>query len=170
MNEKNNEEIRLQPLTVDDLDLLLQWFNQPHVKQWWYLSEKEIDKEYRLNRLEKQDVFGFIVYFRDKPIAFTQYYYANSADEGWWEKETDPGTVGIDQFIADENYLGRGLGTAILKQLIYIIFANPVHKKIILDVHADNHRAIRCYEKVGFRFVETTMTPDGLANMMVLWR
>jgi RimJ/RimL family protein N-acetyltransferase len=51
---------------------------------------------------------------------------------------------------------------AFIKQL----FLNPDIKKIITDVDPKNQRAIRCYEKTGFKFIKELNTPDGLAYLM----
>lgn len=162
-----NQEIVFKKLQYNQLSLLKEWFKKPHIKQWWYLSDDEIEEEYSLKYLEK-DTFAYFVYYEDTPIGFIQYYYANRAGEGWWPDEQDDVTVGIDYFIADESFLNKGLGTKILKKFISLVFNNPLNKKIILDVHPDNSRAIHCYEKAGFTFVKQLMTPDGLANQMEL--
>lgn len=159
--------ISFKALQQNDLDLLKSWFNKPHVKQWWYLSEAELNQEYCTDGV--QDVFPFVVSIHDTPMAFIQYYYANKAGPGWWPDEMDDdGTIGIDIFIAEETYINRGWGRQILGEFIIRIFDNPLHQKIILDVSPDNHPAIRCYEKVGFKWVKQLMTPKGLANMMEL--
>ena len=48
--------------------------------------------------------------------------------------------------------------------------ADPAVTEIRLDPHPDNSRAIRCYEKAGFRNLGEMATPDGPAVMMVLPR
>jgi RimJ/RimL family protein N-acetyltransferase len=48
--------------------------------------------------------------------------------------------------------------------------ADPAVTEIRLDPHPDNSRAIRCYEKAGFRNLGEMATPDGPAVMMVLSR
>ncbi len=39
-------------------------------------------------------------------------------------------------------------------------------EKIIIDPTPDNKRAIRCYEKVGFKGIGEIETPDGTACLM----
>lgn len=76
------------------------------------------------------------------------------------------GTVGIDQFIGEKDYVNRGYGTQMICVFIKQIFTNPSIKKIIIDVDPNNHRAIHCYEKAEFKFVKKLMTPDGIAYVM----
>ncbi len=158
-----------KPLQENDLDLLCQWLDKPHVKEWWndHLTHDEIKIKYRA-RIGDTVVVPFIVYFNDKAIGFIQYYHAARVGDGWWPNETE-GTVGIDQFIGEEDCINRGYGTemilAFLKQLLH---SNPSIHKIIVDVDPDNKRALRCYEKVGFKFVEMIDTPDGTAYLLAI--
>ena len=46
---------------------------------------------------------------------------------------------------------GRGVGTAAAAAAVKAIFEEWGLYKVWLTVHVDNARAIRCYEKVGFR-------------------
>jgi ribosomal protein S18 acetylase RimI-like enzyme len=69
--------------------------------------------------------------------------------------------IGIDQFIGDENYLDKGIGEKTIKMFIKLIKQQNKPKAIVLDPSPDNKRAIRCYEKVGFKHYETKKTEDG---------
>ena len=50
------------------------------------------------------------------------------------------------------------------------LFEDPAVTKIQIDPDPENARAIRCYEKVGFRRVGVVDTPDGPALLMTLAR
>lgn len=155
-----------KPLKEQDLILLCEWLNKPHVKEWWddHLTDEEIKSKYR-KRIGDAVVVPFLVYLNNYPIGFIQYYHANKVGDGWWPNETE-GTVGIDQFIGEENYINRGYGTLMIKAFIKQLFENPGIKKIIMDLEPQNTRAKRCYEKSGFKFVKEIMTPDGLAYLL----
>lgn len=161
-------KIQFKPLEIHDLEQLQRWFGQEHVKHWWHLSDEELKSEY-LDEGEPV-VFPYFILLDSHPIGFIQYYYANQAGEGWWPDVKENDVVGIDQLIGEVDFLNKGLGSLILKQFVTLIFDHPQFSKIILDVHPDNQRAIRCYEKVGFTYVKTLETPDGVANMMELSR
>jgi RimJ/RimL family protein N-acetyltransferase len=51
------------------------------------------------------------------------------------------------------SYVGQGYGTAALRLFLPSIFEAGELAAIRLDVAVDNRRAIRCYEKCGFRVV-----------------
>ena len=73
----------------------------------------------------------------------------------WWR-----GEVSIDE----------GLGTAMVRQFTVRLMEDPAVTEIRVDPSPDNGRAIRCYEKAGFRPDGEITTPDGPALMMVLER
>ena len=56
--------------------------------------------------------------------------------------------------IMDREYRGRGYGTEVLRQVVDYAFNELGLTLLGLTVFPSNHRAIRAYEKVGFRKVE----------------
>src|SRR5690348_213510 len=102
------------PLKNSDLELLCDWLAKPHVLEWWndHLTRDEIKEKYG-KRIGDTVVYPHIAYLNNKPIGFIQYYYANKVGDGWWPNEMD-GTVGIDQFIGEEDFINRGYGTRMI--------------------------------------------------------
>ena len=85
-------------------------------------------------------------------------------------KVPDANDPRIDQFIADEERLNRGVGTAFIRQFVGSLMEDPSTVEVRVDPRPDNGRAIRCYEKVGFVRVGDMITADGPATLMVLHR
>lgn len=169
MIQKNkSEKFTFKPLSSPDLNLLCQWLEKPHVLEWWNdnLKSEEIKEKYG-KRIGDNVVCPYIAYLNDKPIGFIQYYWASKIGDGWWPNE-DENTVGLDQFIGEEDYINKGFGTLMIKEFIQFLFQNPLIKKIITEADPDNFRAKRCYEKVGFREVGIIDTPDGKSILMIL--
>lgn len=160
--------ITFKPLTEADIGLLTAWLEKPHVKEWWNddLSHEQIWDKYR-SRIGDPNTVSFIFYLDKKPLGFIQYYYASRVGHGWWP-DAVAGTVGIDQYIGEEDYINKGYGTVIIRSFIEKLLAESHIKKIIVDVDPNNLRAIRCYEKVGFKRDKIIQTPDGLALLMML--
>src|SRR5262245_60070839 len=102
-----------------------------------------------------------------RQIGFIQSYVAMNSGAGWWPAERDPGTRGIDQFLADEADLGRGLGSAMVRAFTDRLLAQPDVTRVQTDPSPANSRAIRCYEKAGFESRGVVDTPDGLALLMI---
>ena len=74
------------------------------------------------------------------------------------------GTPGIDIYLSGHGQ-GQGLGTEAVALLARFLCEQRGHHRLTIDPAAANHRAIRCYEKVGFRRVgvlrQYERGPDG---------
>lgn len=58
-------------------------------------------------------------------------------------------TLGI--FIGEDEFLGKGYGTDAFKILIRFVFDEMNINKVKLDVYSFNERAVKSYEKCGFK-------------------
>lgn len=87
-------------------------------------------------------------------------------DDGWWLDEHDPSVRGIDQYLANANQLGQGLGSSMMRAFVAKLFKDPSVTRIQADPDPTNGRAIRAYEKAGFRAHGQIVTPDGPALLM----
>jgi RimJ/RimL family protein N-acetyltransferase len=162
-------KITFRPLAADDLPLLHEWLQRPHVAEWWGEREslEELDAKYGPRMHEHSSTRCYIAQLDGTPLGFIQSYVAMNSGDGWWPDERDPGVRGIDQFLANENQLGRGLGTAMVRAFVKQLFRDPTVTRIQTDPAPDIARAIRCYEKAGFRAVGAITTPDGPALLMI---
>lgn len=165
--------ITFRPLCEDDLPLLTNWLNRAHILEWWRGDDAPPDiectkKKYLPRMDEASSVKAYIAVLADEPIGFIQSYVALDCGDGWWEEETAPGVRGIDQFLCDGGRLGQGLGTRMVNAFVERLLAEPGVTRVQTDPDPANARAIRCYEKVGFRPVRRATTPDGPALVMVV--
>ena len=76
------------------------------------------------------------------------------------------GTRGIDQFIGEPDMIGRGHGSAFIRAFVDRLLAAGT-PRVVTDPDPANTRAIRAYEKAGFRKDRFVDTPDGTALLMV---
>ena len=156
MPRQSEKVFSFKRVTQDDLSLLYKWFQGPHVKQWWPVPEKNEDFfNYFLPKIRSKDTFPFLVLMDNVPMGYIQYYYIDRALDkaGSWLPPLPASTAGIDQFIGDADHIGKGYGTLLIKDFITYLttILEPTITTIILDPTPDNHAAIRCYEKVGFK-------------------
>jgi RimJ/RimL family protein N-acetyltransferase len=162
-----------RPLTLADLPMLHEWLTRPHVAEWWShpTSLAEVDEEYAPLITDRDSTdHAYIVLADGEPIGFIQSYVAMGSGNGWWPDERDPGVRGIDQFLAHPELLGHGVGTAMVQAFVWKLFDDPAITRIQTDPSPDNRRAIRCYEKAGFRALSEVDTPDGPALLMICER
>jgi RimJ/RimL family protein N-acetyltransferase len=164
--------MRFRLLTEDDLPTLLEWLRRPHLAEWWEGCDslEELKEEYLPSMDERPRTRGYIASLDGTDIGYIQAYVAMDAGDGWWVEERDPGVRGIDQFLADGKQLGRGIGTRMVMSFAALLFEDEAVTKIQADPSPGNGRAIRCYEKAGFRKAGRIDTPDGEAMLMVLER
>ena len=62
---------------------------------------------------------------------------------------------GMDQFIGEPDYWDRGIGTEYLKLVLQFLREEKQADAVIMDPHQDNVRAIKCYQKAGFRIIKS---------------
>ncbi len=161
--------IAFRPLSRADLPLLHQWLSRPHVAEWWTPTPafSELEREFEPLLHPSSTTRAYIVLDDGgAPIGYIQSYVAKDAGDGWWPNERDPGVRGIDQFLAHPEQLGRGLGTEMVRAFVRRLFLDPAVTRVQTDPSPRNARAIRCYEKAGFRAVGEVDTPDGRALLM----
>ncbi len=156
----DHPDLSFRPLTPDDYLLLLDWLQRPHVKEWWDDGDDTLDKV--AAHYSDPDAERFLLLYQEagsmdaaRPIGYFQYY------------REDAGVVGIDQFIGEAELLNRGLGTLAVRAFIALVIARENPHRIILDPEPENARAIRCYEKAGFRHYATVPTEDGKQAYMM---
>lgn len=162
--------IQFRPITTEDLPLLHEWLNRPHVAERWDrpMPVAEVESHYTPCIDGTDSTRIYFALLDGEPVGFIQAYVpTDSHPEGWWLDEHDPGVRGIDQFLANADQLDQGLGTRMVRAFIEKLFEDdPGVTRIQTDPSPTNPRAIRCYEKAGFRRVRELETPDGPALLM----
>jgi aminoglycoside 6'-N-acetyltransferase len=154
---------QFRPLLADDLPLVKEWLARPHVREWWGDTYEQF--ELVSGDLEVEAMDQFIVTASERPFGYLQCY----DPEVWPDNglgEHPGGTRGIDQFIGEADMIGRGHGSAFIRQFIDGLIARGA-PRVITDPDPANARAIRAYEKAGFANDKLVDTPDGIALLMV---
>jgi RimJ/RimL family protein N-acetyltransferase len=164
--------IAFRQLTAADLPMMHDWLQRPHVAEWWGPTPTldEIVEEFTPLTAADGGDKGYIALQAERPIGYIQSYVVKDSGGGWWEGEEDPGARGIDQFLADADQLGRGIGTDMVRSFVARLFDDPAVTRIQTDPDPRNARAIRCYEQAGFRRIREVVTPDGPALLMICER
>jgi len=149
------------------MDLYVTMRNRPHVTRWFggSITLEKVREKFR-DRLGSPHYSPFIVEREGDSIAYVQHYVVSVFAEHPWQREIESHVVGIDLFLFDERSLDRGLGSALLTALLERLRHAGV-TKVLIDPSIDNARAIRCYEKVGFRRSFEVQYPWGTEVVML---
>jgi aminoglycoside 6'-N-acetyltransferase len=132
------ERVVLRPLVPEDRERLIEILADPTVQQWWDSRGPEHSAR---ELLEDDEVVPFAIELDGEVIGSIQY-----AEEG----DPDYRRAGIDVFL-DAAHQDRGYGTEAVRTLARWLLEVRGHHRLTIDPAADNLRAIRAYEKVGFR-------------------
>jgi RimJ/RimL family protein N-acetyltransferase len=138
--------IKIRKFRLEDIDLLKIWLEQDYIRKFWG------EPQHWISEITKNIDADWVKYFIvecNHPIGFLQYYEADKAPVGEWSNEPK-GTVGIDYLIGDKKYLGKGLGTGIVRLFIEYIQSLNKYDFIIADPVKENIASIKVLIKNGF--------------------
>jgi len=149
-------------LDEDDFDLLAGWLREPHVARWWGDADEAL-AEMRA-AMDSVDTEPLIVELDGRPIAYLQSYDPHLEDDHPYQDQPF-GTLGVDLTIGVPELVGIGHGSAILAQFSHELFLEGA-PRLVIDPDPGNGRAIRAYEKAGFRPLGERDTPFGRVLLM----
>jgi aminoglycoside 6'-N-acetyltransferase len=156
---------QFRPVTEADLPLLAGWLAAPHVAEWWTDGVEASLAEIR-QAMDSIDTEPLIVELAGRPIAYLQSYDPHLED-GHPYADQPFGTLGIDISIGPAEMVGIGHGSAIVRQFVEELFDEGA-PRVVIDPHPDNKRAIRAYEKAGFREIDRRSSIYGDAVLMAI--
>jgi len=142
-----------------DYELLSKWLTDEEVLEFYEGRDNpfpadRIMKHYSLPALARENVVPCIIIYEDNEIGYIQFYPLSEIHKPIFQIEDTEGIFGIDLFIGETRYWNKNIGTKVLRTMLEYLFARERAKKIIIDPHTWNERAIRCYEKAGFRKIK----------------
>jgi aminoglycoside 6'-N-acetyltransferase len=145
------EILRMRAATAADVPLLARWNDMPQVRA--AVSDDGL-RGFSCDwaeELRPHDHGYFVAEADGRPIG-TMVIVDPARDPYWGPMP--PGLRAIDIWIGEPEYLGRGLGTGMMRWALARCFAEPEVTAVLVDPLARNTRAHRFYERLGFRTVE----------------
>lgn len=144
--------VRLREYHKDDLSIAWQYVNDWEIKKYlapdiplpWKFEEEE--KWYEELSSKNAEHYSFAI----ERISDGQYIGGCGINALDWKNSV--ATVGI---FLGRSFLSQGYGTDAMKVLVNFIFSEMNIHKVILHVFAFNVRAIKSYEKAGFKIEGT---------------
>ncbi len=144
------EKVNLRAIKESDLKLCVEYLNDLEIKlnldddPPMPLNE-DMEKEWYNEYIKRKDIYkGFNFAIETKEGKFIGTCGANEI-----APKNRVATIGI--FIGDREFLGKGYGTDALRLLINFLFKEININKVALNVFSFNERAIKSYQKCGFK-------------------
>jgi len=149
------DEIGFVPVTPEHYGLLEGWLHAPHMRAWWGEPEEELG--FIRDMVEGRDTTQpYLIVVGGEPVGYIQaWFIGHHQNETWikdnpWLAELPAETVGVDLSIGEASLLSKGIGSAALAAFVRRLH-DEGHRTIIIDPDPANKRAVRAYEKAGFR-------------------
>lgn len=141
------KKTRIRPLEESDIDILYQWSSDEEINYW-------SSGAWPLNTLQSKD--QLIEKFLDSPSDNYRYAILNENDSligtiGFKELNIPSRSATLFVVIGNKTYWGHGYGTDAIITFVRFLFNQWNFHRISLDTWDENFRAIRAYEKVGFK-------------------
>ena len=148
---------RLRPITVADADLCFRWVSDPDVARHLGVTQtpRSVKQEWSwisavLASHGQQRIF-IIEDEMGRPIGTCSLRGLDSSE----------GAARFGIMIGDKRRWGQGYGTAATRAALALAFGELGLRAVQLSCHSENRRALRCYEKAGFRRIEPNpLRPD----------
>ncbi len=152
-----NGRLAIRELIEEDKQLMVKWLSDPEVLQYYEGRDRPAD----LAQVE-EDFFGeagdesrCLILYEKNPIGYVQFYPIGDEEREIYGYFDALNTIyGMDQFIGEVSYWNKGIGTQLVEMVVNYLFTDRKADRIVMDPQTWNERAIRCYEKSGFKKVK----------------
>lgn len=142
------DRVRLRAIEREDIPTFVRWFNDPEVRQYLLMYEpmsKAKEERWFEAYLDRKDDFMFAI------EALIGEEWAHIGNLGLHRVDWKNGTCTFGIVLGEKAYWGRGYGTEAARVILRFAFGELNLHRVELEVYDFNRRAIRSYEKAGFR-------------------
>ena len=137
----------LRPVELTDARLIQTWHNDPEIRRLARLGELPVtytkeEEDIKSARDSAAEIYLMIVEkSSDQSIGFVRLNFIDTVSRNMW----------LRMIIGNAEARGRNLAEDALRGVLaWLFFEQNVHR-ITLETYASNERAIRFFEKLGFR-------------------
>lgn len=138
------EKINLRDIKLSDFDKVLKWSENKLLK---YFASGRLPKDYKeceSRYIKSSNLFNMIMAIEDKKGNFLGEIELSHIQ---WKKRI----AELFIYIGEQKFWGKGYGTDALQTFIKYIYHEKGFNNIYLRVYQNNKRAIKCYQKCGFK-------------------
>ena len=139
------DRIYLSPINSEDAEIYTEWMNDFETTDYtgrsWQTISLEAEKRFLENEDEEGQRFSILDLNNDKIIGIVGLHNINYIHR----------TAILGIFIGNKDYRDKGYGTEAIRLILDFAFNYLNLNNIKLNVFEFNQRAIKCYEKCGFK-------------------
>lgn len=146
--------VTLRLMTIDEMPLMVGWLNQPHVAEWFHdhpTTLEAVTEKYkpRIDGTSPTKVFTAVA--GGKPIGMIQAYQVHNYPE-YAEAIGMDEAIGIDLFIGEADYLGKGYGRDIIDAFVRDAVGEHFEdaQLVVASPSVNNLGSINAFEVAGF--------------------
>lgn len=139
-----------------DLAVLLRWLNDPRVLEFYEGRDRPHSPQMvRENFLEADpQTTACIIEWQGRAVGYLQFSFIEGEELAEYGYTPVERVIGLDMFIGEPELWGQGLGSRAVELISAFLSVKYAPDWLTLDPHANNPRALRCYEKCGFQKVK----------------
>ena len=152
-----NKGLRVRALVDKDKAQLANWLSNPEILQYY----EGRDNPFNVEKVEQNffgddgEVMRCLVEFEEISIGYLQFYKVDEKERKIYGYDDSEEIIyGMDQFIGESGYWNKGIGTQFVRLVVAYLMREKGANRIVMDPQVQNERAIRCYEKCGFKKVK----------------
>lgn len=137
-------DIKLKPLTFEDIEMVRNWRNSPEVSAYMY-SESIIEKEQQItwfsNISNDPSCLYWIIEYESKPLGLASITGINKTlSSCYWAF-----------YLGDTSVRGSGIGAKVEYNVLEFVFNKINLNKLRCEVFVTNDKVVKMHEKFGFR-------------------
>ncbi len=142
-----DSQVRLRPLTAEDLPMTLAWRNQDAVRKWFFHSDIISPEQHRAwfeSYCERDDDFVFVIEERSTlrvPVGQVSLYHVDQT-----QRKAEFGRL----MIGDPRARGMGLAKAATRLILDFAAHHLCLHEVYLEVYETNAPALAIYRSCGF--------------------
>jgi len=167
-----NCKISFKPLSKKHFALIHIWFNEPHVQSFYSLKTwtiEEVQQKLTPYIQGLGSIECYIIFIDKTPVGYIQSYPVKKHpwDNQKLSEELIRNSAGVDLFIGEKEFIGKGYGCQILE----VFLKNYIwthYKYCLVDPDIRNESSIRLFKKCGFRKHQQISSKDALNRPVTL--
>ncbi|GMK41323.1 N-acetyltransferase [Paenibacillus sp. CCS19] len=150
--------LTVRRLELEDVHLLERWLSDPAVLEFYEGRDRPHDRALVMGNFyskEDDEETRCIIEYDDEAIGYIQFYPLDDEGREVYDYSDVPGDIyGMDQFIGEPKFWNRGIGTKLIEATVNFLFNEKHAVKVVMDPQTWNVRALRVYDKCGFKRVK----------------